>query len=246
MSGIIKDVRMGDQRLILGDCLEVMREIEGNYSGVTDPPYGIGLANGFGGFGGFGKPIARKQYRGDWDNVVPSAKIFNAFLSITDFAVIFGGNYFTDSLPVGKQWLVWDKKNTMPTFSDCELAWTNFNRKSVKLLTYEYNGLIGKREKRVHPTQKPVEVMIWAIEKFPRDSGNHILDPFMGSGTTLVACAKLGRKGTGIELDPEYFEIACKRVEEAYRQADMFVAPPEKPIEPTQIDMLANNDSEAV
>ena len=82
-----------------------------------------------------------------------------------------------------------------------------------------------------HPSQKPIELMEWCLR---RHSGAHtILDPFMGSGTTLVACAKLGRKGIGIELDPDYFDIACKRVEEAYRQPDLFVAPPESPVQET-------------
>ena len=80
---------------------------------------------------------------------------------------------------------------------------------------------------RVHPTQKPVAVMEWCLGFLPREAT--VLDGFMGSGTTLVACAKLGRKGIGIEIDPDYFEIACKRVEEAYRQPDLFIAPPETP-----------------
>lgn len=229
MTGIVREERIGDCRLILGDCLEVMKFLDPVDLVLTDPPYGIQADKGFGGFGGFGAPIARRQYEGNWDDTRPEKAVFDAIIEAGDSAVIFGGNYFTDFLPVGRQWFVWDKKNTMPTFSDCELAWTNIDRKSVKLLTYEYNGLIGKREERVHPTQKPVEVMQWCIQvaKNPQT----ILDPFMGSGTTLVACAKLGRKGIGIEIDPDYFDIACKRVEEAYRQPDLFIEPPAKPVQ---------------
>lgn len=229
-----REERIGDCRLILGDCLEVMPTLGPIDLVLTDPPYGIQADKGFEGFGGFGKPIARRQYNGNWDDTRPDNAIFDAILRVGSDVIIFGGNYFTDILPVGRQWFVWDKKNTMPTFSDCELAWTNIDRKSVKLLTYEYNGLIGKREQRVHPTQKPVEVMQWCISsaKNPRT----ILDPFMGSGTTLVACAKLGRKGIGIEIDPDYFDIACKRVEEAYRQPDLFIEPPAPP-EQTGMDI---------
>ena len=242
MSGPIKkDVTIGDCRLILGDCLEIMPLLGKVDAVVTDPPYGIGADKGFEGFGGFGKPIARKQYAGGWDDDRPSADVFQAILKHSRHAVIFGGNYFTDILPVGRHWFVWDKKNTMPTFSDCELAWTNIPRKSVKLLTYEYNGLIGKREKRQHPTQKPVEVMAWCIQKLPKET-TAICDPFMGSGTTLVACAKLGRKGIGIELDPDYFEIACQRVREAYAQPGLFVAPPENPVEQTQMKLEEGHD----
>ena len=230
---------IGDCRLILGDCLEVMPTLGRVDAVVTDPPYGIGQDKGFEGFegfGGFGHPIARRQYDGNWDDVRPTKEVFDCLIAVSDCAVIFGGNYFTDLLPVGRHWFVWDKKNTMPTFSDCELAWSNIDRKSVKLLTYEYNGLIGKREKRVHPTQKPVEVIQWCIGKLPKGADT-VLDPFMGSGTTGVACVKLGRKFTGIEIDPDYFEIACRRIEEAYVQPDMFVEQP-KAEQPTQETML--------
>ncbi|MCP4122434.1 MAG: site-specific DNA-methyltransferase, partial [Bacteroidetes bacterium] len=112
----------------------------------------------------------------------------------------------------------------------CELVWTNIDRKSVKLLTYEYNGLIGKRETRVHPTQKPVEVMKWCVTKLPKGTET-ILDPFMGSGTTGVACAKLGRKFIGIELDETYFNIACERIQKAYDQPDLFIEPPKPQVQ---------------
>lgn len=230
-----KSRTIGDCTLYLGDCLDIMPTLGKVDAVVTDPPYGIGQDKGFGGFGGFGTPIARRQYQGEWDNDRPSKECFEAILATSNCAVIFGGNYFTDILPVGRHWFVWDKKNTMPTFSDCELMWTNIDRKSVKLLTYEFNGLIGKREARVHPTQKPYEVMRWCIERLPKDSGKTICDPFMGSGTTGVACVKLGRKFIGIEIDEGYFNIACERIQKAYDQPDFFVERP-KPAE--QMDML--------
>jgi len=227
---------IGDCTLYLGDCLEILPTIDKVDAVVTDPPYGIGADKGLDGFGGvwgFGgclPPIARTQYDGCWDDVRPDKAVFDAILEGCNVAVIFGGNYFTDILPVGRQWFVWDKKNTMPSFSDCELAWTNINRKSVKLLTYEYNGLIGKREKRVHPTQKPVVVMKWCIKKLPK--GSHtVLDPFLGSGTTLVACAHLGLGGVGIEVNEEFFNIACERIQNAYDQPDLFVEQPKKAVQ---------------
>jgi DNA modification methylase len=81
-----------------------------------------------------------------------------------------------------------------------------------------------------HPTQKPLSLIKWNVQLLT-DKGDMVLDPFMGSGTTLVACAKLGRKGIGIELDPDYFQIACERVHKAYQQPDLFIAPPEKPVQ---------------
>ena len=230
-------VQIGDCTLYQGDCLDILPTLPKVDAVVTDPPYGIGQDKGFEGFegfGGFGPPIPRRQYEDEWDDVRPSKRVFDAILEAGKCAVIFGGNYFTDILPVGGHWYVWDKKNTMPTFSDCELAWTNIDRKSVKLLTYEYNGLIGKREARVHPTQKPYEVMRWCVERMPKGTQT-ILDPFMGSGTTGVACAKLGRKFIGIELEPRYFDIAAKRIEDAYAQPDLFI---EQPKAPTQEKMV--------
>tara|TARA_R100001460_G_scaffold8778_2_gene21543 strand:+ start:395 stop:1126 length:732 start_codon:yes stop_codon:yes gene_type:complete len=239
---IIDEQFIGGQRIILGDCLKVMPELNRFDALVTDPPYGIKQDKGFSGSGGFnnqGSGIARKQYRGDWDSERPTPTAFDLMLNSADNSIIFGGNYFTDLLPVSGHWLVWDKKNTMPSFSDCELAWTNIDKKSVKLLTYEYNGLLGKREKRVHPTQKPVEVMQWAIQK-TRNSKT-ILDPYVGSGTTLVACEKLGLNGTGIEVNKEFYDIACERVFEATREPDLFVPKPEQP---KQINIQLQDTSE--
>lgn len=221
---------IGDATLYLGDCLEVMPTLEPVDAVVTDPPYGVKRDKGFDGFGGFGKKIARRRYEDDdWDSSRPSAEYFELIISKAKVSVIFGGNFFTDLLPVGGHWIVWDKLNTMPTFGDCELAWTNIPRKSVKKVTVEYNGLLGKEERRFHPTQKPVAVMDWCIQGLPKNS-TQILDPFMGVGTTGVACAKLGRKFIGIELEEKYFNTACERIQKAYDQPDLFIKPPsEKP-----------------
>jgi len=219
---IKKEVTIGDCRLILGDCMEVMPLLGRVDSIVCDPPYGINLAGGFSGAGGFSKPIERRQYKGDWDNATPEQSVFDIILKISMYQIIWGGNYFTDKLPQGSFWIVWDKENTMPTFSDCELAWTSLPKKSVKKIKYRQNGCMSREKGRYHPTQKPVDVMRWCIEQLPQETVT-ILDPFMGSGTTLVACAKMGRKGVGIELDEGYFEIACKRVQEAYNSPDMLI-----------------------
>ena len=217
---------IGGCTLYLGDCLEVMPSLGKVDAVVTDPPYGIKQAEGFSGAGGFSKPIERKQYKGNWDNFTPSKECFNNIIEISKFAIIWGGNYFTDKLPQSNFWLVWDKENTMPTFSDCELAWSNINKNSVKRIKAIQNGCMSKEKgERYHPTQKQVGVMRWCISHLPYDSKT-ILDPFMGSGTTGVACAKMNREFIGIELQEKYFDIACRRIEEAYRQPDLFVEPP--------------------
>jgi DNA modification methylase len=200
-----------------GDCREVLPTLGKVDAVVTDPPYGIGLAGGFSGAGGFSKPIARREYAGDWDDQPPCPETFKAILAASHQAIVWGGNYFTDRLPRGAFWLVWDKQNTMPTFSDAELAWTNIDKKSVKRLVYQQNGLMSKEKDRFHPTQKAVEVMRWSILQLKTPSGT-ILDPFMGSGTTGVACVQLGRGFIGIELDPGYFDIACRRISDELKR----------------------------
>lgn len=215
---------IGDCTLYLGDCLEVMPTLDKVDAVVTDPPYGIKAAGGFSGAGGFSKPIARREYKGNWDDTKPDLTLLFSYPHCKH--IIWGGNYFTDQLPQSNFWLVWDKQNTMPTHSDCELAWTNLPRNSVKRLVYMQNGCMSKEKERFHPTQKAVGVMEWCLEFIP--SSDVVLDPFMGSGTTGVACAKLGRKFIGIELDEDYFNIACERIKKAYEQPDLFIEPPKK------------------
>ena len=208
-------------KIICGDCLEVMKEIPDKAVDLvlTDPPYGIKRDKGFGGAGGFNgkKPIARRQYNDNWDKERPSEFCFKEILRIGKNILIFGGNYFADILPQSKHWVVWDKLNTMPTFGDCELIWTNAKRNSVKKITYQYNGLFGKEKRRYHPTQKPVGLIKKLLEIYSKE-GDLIFDPFLGSGTTAVACLELNRHFIGIELSPEYCEIAKKRIKEIQPQ----------------------------
>ena len=217
-------VQIGDATLYHGDCLEILPTLDKVDAVVTDPPYGVKRDKGFvgfGGFGGFGKPIARIRHEDDdWDSQRPSKAVFDLMLEKSGFAFIFGGNFFADLLPPSTHWVVWDKLNTMPTFGDCELAWTNSSRKSVKKITVEYNGLLGKEKYRQHPTQKPVLLLEKVLEAYADNTS--ILDPFMGSGTTGVACANLGRKFIGIEIERKYFDIACERIEAAYAQGRLF------------------------
>ena len=195
------------------DCLEGMKRLPDKSVDLilTDPPYGIKRDKGFGDFGGFGKPIARRQYNGNWDSERPSKLHFDEILRVGKLVLIFGGNFFADILPQGTHWIVWDKLNTMPSFGDCELIWTNSRRKSVKKIIYQYNGLIGKEKERYHPTQKPVGLVKKLILKYSNEN-DIILDPFMGSGTTALACKELGRHYIGFEISKEYCEIAEKRL----------------------------------
>jgi site-specific DNA-methyltransferase (adenine-specific)/modification methylase len=143
--------------------------------------------------------------------------------------IIFGGNYY--ALPPTSCWLVWDKLNGDTDFADCELAWTNM-KKAVRRIRFLWNGCVrGNGEKRGdHPTQKPVNVMSWCLAQLPADTRS-VLDPFMGSGTTGVACALAGLSFTGIEREERYFEAACRRIAEAYKQPRLFAEPVAKPIQ---------------
>lgn len=213
---------IGACTLFLGDCMEVMPTLGKFDAVVTDPPYGIGAGSGFSN-GGKRFGVTREYANGGWDLDRPDKSVFDAILAAASVHIVWGGNYFTDYLPVSGKWLFWDKCQTMPTYSDGELAWTSVEGVAVKQFTYNGNGMTAKEKNRVHPTQKPLELMKWCLGFAPY--AQTVLDPFMGSGTTGVACAKLGRTFTGIELDPDYFDIACKRIEDAYKQPDMFVEP---------------------
>ena len=207
--------QLGEHRLICGDCTDpavVARVMGGEKAALLfdDPPYGVERDEGFGGFGGFGPPIARRQYADDWDSERPSKETFDLHLGQATSAIIFGGNFFADILPQSTHWIVWDKLNTMPTFGDCELAWTNFGRKSVKKITFQYNGLIGKEKERFHPTQKPVGLYAEILQEYSK-AGDLIFDPFCGSGTTLIACEQLGRKCRAVEIAPAYVAVALER-----------------------------------
>lgn len=214
---------IGDCVLYQGDCMDVMQGLGRVDAVVTDPPYGIGAASGsFIGTKKRGNSKAAPRDYGDknWD----SEPADMSWMDVNVPSIVWGGNFL--SLPNTKKWLVWDKKNDGMGFADCEIAWTNLDG-AIRIFRHEWSGFrMGSEQgtQRSHPTQKPIAVMEWCLGFLP--DAQTILDPFMGSGTTLVACAKKGRKGIGIELDPEYFDIACKRVEEAYNQPDLFVAPP--------------------
>jgi|TARA_R110002124_G_scaffold125491_1_gene284719 DNA modification methylase len=232
---IIREERIGDCRLIQGDCLEVMLLLGKVDACVTDPPYGIGEGNAKGQTRG--KMAAPKQYKGTdgWDNAPASPEHISTIRDVSKHQIIFGGNYF-DGLGPTSCWLVWDKQNGENDFADCELAWTNLP-KAVRRIYWRWNGMIRKGDDvREHPTQKPVGVMEWCIKHLP-DTAQTILDPFAGSGSTGVACVNLGRSFVGIERDPEYFDIMCRRIDEAHRQADLFIVKPQTPA-PKQEDLF--------
>ena len=229
MSGRVEQI--GDCTLYLGDCLEIMPELGKVDAVVTDPPYGIGF-----------RYASHKDRPENYaDLIAPLSLLPRAVLQYPEemmrFMVPAWGApddvltwVCNSNLP--RQTRLWGFWGTSPDWrADPQLPKNKVSKvdqeKPVRSYDWIYENLVkgNSLEKTHHPCQLPIEVSRKPIALLPH--AQTILDPFLGSGTTLVACAKLGRKGIGIELDPDYFDIACRRVEEAYRQPDFFVAPPD-------------------
>ena len=213
-------VEIGNATLYLGDCAEILPTLGHFDAVVTDPPYGIGEAKGRNKTRG--KLAVSKDYGDDdWDNEPVTKQAIDLMRNLSKWQIIFGGNYF--ELPPTKCWLIWDKENGATDFADAELAWTNLD-KAVRLKRYMWHGMLraNKEPRGDHPTQKPVGIMEWVISHLPIETQT-IIDPYMGSGTTGVACAKIGKSFVGIEREQKYFDVACKRIELAYAQPDMFI-----------------------
>lgn len=217
---------IGNAKLYLGDCREILPTLPKVDAVITDPPYGIDESSDKVASRqrkpGASKALADQRDYGvfNWDQSVIDEELIRMVREHGQWAIIFGGNYY--AMPPTTCWLVWDKENGENDFADCELAWTNLP-KAVRRIKYMWNGMLraNGEARGDHPTQKPIGVMAWAINHVPAPCQT-ILDPFMGSGTTGVACANLGRAFIGIEREPKYFEIACRRIEDAQRQQRMF------------------------
>ena len=205
----MEPVKIGRATLYLGDCRDILPTLGKVDAVVTDPPYGIGFA---------AQPTKWQRMAGktpeNWDDVTVDDVVCR--LPSLGPAIIWGGNYY--SLPPSRGWLSWHKPDAPPSMGHFELAWTNLDR-----TTRQLSVTIGEMNPhRVgHPTQKPLKLMRWCLEFIP--DAKLILDPFMGGGTTGVAAVQIGRDFIGIEREPKYFDIACKRIEDAQRQGDLFI-----------------------
>lgn len=202
--------------IYLGDCRQILPLVGQFDLLLTDPPYGIGADTGQAKRANrqHGKALAPSRDYGpsDWDSAPPEPWLIEHARSLAKWQIVFGGNHF--SLPLSRCWLVWDKDNGSNDYADCELAWTNLD-KPVRKLTFRWHGMLTQpgvdKEARWHPTQKPEPVMRWALLQAPPDVRT-VLDPFMGSGTTLVEAKRLGKVATGIEREERYCEVAAKRL----------------------------------
>jgi site-specific DNA-methyltransferase (adenine-specific)/modification methylase len=217
---MIEPVTIGRATLYLGDCRDILPTLGKVDAVVTDPPYGIlSPANsGKGSGGGKLKNRTLNTANTEWD-VAPDDGLLADILAHGNDAIVWGGNYF--ALPPCRGVLVWDKRQPWPNFSAAELAWTTLDRPCAMFRLS--SSLADKGENNAHPTVKPLELMKWCLGFLP--DAQTILDPFMGSGTTGVAAVQMGRDFIGIEREPKYFDIACKRIEQAQRQGDLFLEP---------------------
>ena len=196
------------------DCRQVLPFLPKFDLLLTDPPYGIDADNQAR-ILSRGKLAKPKDYgASSWDKSPPESWFLDSATDAADTSILWGGNYF--GLPASSCWLVWDKDNGTNDFADCELAWTNMAR-AVRKFKWRWNGMLqenggDKKETKVHPTQKPVPLMRWCLGFVP--DAKTILDPFMGSGTTLVAAKMEGRSAVGIEINEAYCESAAKRLQQ--------------------------------
>ena len=181
-----------------GDCRLVLPSLPKCDLLLTDPPYGL-LNCGGGGNGKWGRR-AKLQ----WDSEAADVSIA---LQCAEEQIIWGGNYFP--LRPSRGWLVWYKRDSTPSTADCELAWTS---RDANTRLFDWTIAATNAERVGHPTQKPLALMKWCLSLFP--SAKTVLDPFCGSGTTLVAAKAMGLTATGIELHEPYCEIAARRLQQ--------------------------------
>ena len=197
-------VTIGNCELIHGDCREVLPLLPPCDLILTDPPYGIGIA---------ANPVRQAHEKMEWDAEPPAAWLWGLMQEKAANMIVWGGNYFP--LPPSQTFLVWDKMQPENfSLAMCEQAWCSFKKpaKMHRLSVTSYD--------KEHPTQKPVKLMEWCIQHAPNPAT--VCDPYMGSGTTGVACARMGLQFIGIERERKYFDIACRRIEQAYAQPRLF------------------------
>lgn len=211
-------VCIGDATLYCGDCLEILPTLPKVDAVITDPPYGIDYQSTLVPLGA----TKRDKIAGDRAPID-----LRWMLGMECHVLSFGASYWPEQLPHRGRWLCWDKRTIDGACdamlgSPMELAWANRTSGYDKIVRVLHGGVVNADGgARVHPTQKPVRVMVESIRWAAREA-EFILDPFMGSGTTGVACSQLGLKFIGIEIERKYFDIACERIDNAYRQQKLF------------------------
>ncbi len=213
-------------KIINADCLEAMKQIpDGSIDLVlTDPPYGIKLPCRGKNYG-TATHKSRKATNDSWDDFIPDKRYFDEMFRVSRNQIIFGANYFWENFYSSPCYIIWDKRGNLPDvpFAPVEFAWTSFKQMSKKYISINHGFISDTNDHKLHPTQKPTELMKMIVKDFTKQ-GDLVLDPFLGSGTTTVACKELGRNYIGIEISERYCAIARERL----RQTELLTPKPEE------------------
>jgi site-specific DNA-methyltransferase (adenine-specific) len=209
------------------DNMALMSRYPDNYFelAIVDPPYGIGEDGAKN--HSRGKATRPTLYTAkNWDSSAPQKEYFNELVRVSKNVIIWGANHFIENIPSANSssWIVWDKQNGENDFADCELAWTNHST-AVRKYEFRWAGMLQgdmkNKETRIHPTQKPVALYKWLLDKYAKD-GDKILDTHLGSGSIALACHDYGFELTACELDIEYYEKAVERIKNHVAQQKLF------------------------
>lgn len=201
------------------DNMQLMSRYPDNYFelAIVDPPYGINMGMGHKGSKKRGDKNKYKTFAGG-DNSIPTKEYFNELFRVSKNQIIWGGNYMTEFLEPKASWLIWDKKQPEDfSMAMAELAWSSFGS-TMKI--YQ-KRVVGADNVRVHPTQKPIELYKWILDKYAKQ-GDKILDTHLGSGSIAIACHDYGFDLTACELDKEYFDKAMERIKNHTNQTKLF------------------------
>ena len=205
-------------KIHLGDCMEAMAKMPDNayQLAIIDPPYGIGED------GGKARTRGSKRTNGQkkgWDNGRPNSEYFTELIRVSKNQIIWGANYFVEHLTKGtKGWVVWFKGQIGLTMSDCELAYSSFQR-ATRVVNINRVDLL--KQNTIHPTEKPIRLYQWLLDNYA-EKGHKILDTHLGSGSIAIACHNLGYDLTACELDKDYYDAAIKRIEQHKAQQRLF------------------------
>jgi site-specific DNA-methyltransferase (adenine-specific) len=205
------------------DCIDFMKKFPDKYFdlAIVDPPYGINHSEIAGKQSGkkYGKAAAAKAVYAtkDWDKSIPEPEYFEQLKRVSKNQIIWGANYMVEFLNASMGWIVWDKVNGNNGFSDCELAYSSFE-KGLRKFTYMWNGMLQgnmkNKEERIHPTQKPVALYHWLLQNYAK-SGDKILDTHLGGGSHRIAAYKLGFDFYAAEIDSDYYKAQEERFQKA-------------------------------